>query len=525
MSKITLSNISDLTQSTTAQTTINTNSSTVQTAFDNTLSRDGTSPNQMSAALDMNNNQIINLPAPSTTNSPARLIDVTSNPTIVIPGTGTSGHVVPFLDGNNTFSGAVTFTQPITSPAVASTIIPQGRLTLASGVPVYTKDAGSGVSNTSVSYYTPYTGNGISLWNGTGFIPTTFSELSNSLLNSSVGNAGPFTGASNAIYDLFVWNNSGTPTLTRGDYWQQTATVTNTNANPAVFTHTAHGLPNGAPVRLTVSGGSLSPNFTVNTTYYVVSSTTNTYQLASVPGGAGIAAGGASSGTITATEGVGLWYLGQSSSNVSSRGTATALTRQNGMYVNNVSIPNGPAALYGLYVGSIATNVNGGMDYLLGSGFNSSFLIWNNYNRVVAGTNVIDGSAAYTYTSSTVRFANANVGNSITFLTGLREDSVTSSYFQQISTSGASGAFGKVYIGFDALVSNPGAAVDVGPGVIQSAAATSITGTTTLTMNHNPLLAGINQFSALESGDGTNANTFGASAGFAGGTLSILYRN
>src|SRR5216684_4614416 len=108
MSKITLSNIADLTQSTTAQTTINSNSSTVQTAFDNTLSRDGTSPNTMGFALDMNSNQIYNLPVPSTTSSPARLIDVVSNPTITIPGTGTSGHVVPFLDGNNTFSGANT---------------------------------------------------------------------------------------------------------------------------------------------------------------------------------------------------------------------------------------------------------------------------------------------------------------------------------------------------------------------------------------------------------------------------------
>jgi hypothetical protein len=105
MSKITLNPVADLTQTTTAATTINANSSTVQTAFDNTLSRDGTSPNQMGATLDMNSNQIINLPSPSTVNSPARLIDVVSNPTITIPATGTSGHTVPFLDGNNTTSG------------------------------------------------------------------------------------------------------------------------------------------------------------------------------------------------------------------------------------------------------------------------------------------------------------------------------------------------------------------------------------------------------------------------------------
>lgn len=76
MSKITLSNVSDLTNSTTAQVTINSNAATVQSAFDNTLSRDGTSPNTMGASLDMNSFQIVNLPSPTSLNSPARLSDV-----------------------------------------------------------------------------------------------------------------------------------------------------------------------------------------------------------------------------------------------------------------------------------------------------------------------------------------------------------------------------------------------------------------------------------------------------------------
>src|SRR5882762_155085 len=109
MSKITLTPLVNLQNETTAVSAINANSVVIQTAFDNTLSRDGTNPNTMNASLDMNSNQILNLPAPSTVNSPVRLIDVTSNPTITIPGTGTSGHVVPFLDGNNTFSGTNTF--------------------------------------------------------------------------------------------------------------------------------------------------------------------------------------------------------------------------------------------------------------------------------------------------------------------------------------------------------------------------------------------------------------------------------
>lgn len=50
----------------------------IEDALDNTLSRDGTAPNQMEAALDMNGNQILNLPAPSDPTDPVRLQDLAS---------------------------------------------------------------------------------------------------------------------------------------------------------------------------------------------------------------------------------------------------------------------------------------------------------------------------------------------------------------------------------------------------------------------------------------------------------------
>jgi len=78
VSKITLNNVADLINTTTAETVINANSAIVQAAFDNTLSLDGTSPNQMATNLDMNSKQILNLPAPATNNSPLRLQDLTS---------------------------------------------------------------------------------------------------------------------------------------------------------------------------------------------------------------------------------------------------------------------------------------------------------------------------------------------------------------------------------------------------------------------------------------------------------------
>lgn len=45
--------------------TINANNALIETAMENTLSRDGTTPNTMSADLDMNSQQVTNLPTPT----------------------------------------------------------------------------------------------------------------------------------------------------------------------------------------------------------------------------------------------------------------------------------------------------------------------------------------------------------------------------------------------------------------------------------------------------------------------------
>lgn len=97
--------VQTFTNDTTAVGTVNNNFTAISTAFTDVLSRSGVSPNQMNSTLDMNSNQIINLPPPATSSSPARLVDIANGQiTIVTATTGTSGHAVPFLDGNNTWS-------------------------------------------------------------------------------------------------------------------------------------------------------------------------------------------------------------------------------------------------------------------------------------------------------------------------------------------------------------------------------------------------------------------------------------
>jgi hypothetical protein len=70
---------------------LNANNDLIEAEFENTLSRDGSGPNQMEAVLDMNSHKIINLATPTNPNDAARFADVqanaitiTNNTTIII---------------------------------------------------------------------------------------------------------------------------------------------------------------------------------------------------------------------------------------------------------------------------------------------------------------------------------------------------------------------------------------------------------------------------------------------------------
>lgn len=116
-----------LVNDTTAVTALNSNFAAIANLFTDVLSRGGSLPNQMTSTLDMNSNQIINLPPPATANSPARLVDVTpvnaTPPTALLSsnnvwtGTNTFGSPVTIntpctMTGNNTYAGNQTFNIP-----------------------------------------------------------------------------------------------------------------------------------------------------------------------------------------------------------------------------------------------------------------------------------------------------------------------------------------------------------------------------------------------------------------------------
>lgn len=97
------------------------------------------------------------------------------------------------------------------STAAAVVVAPQGRLTLTTATPTISGDVATATS----VYYTPCIGNIIPIYNGSSFTQSTFAELTLSLVASH---------AANAIYDVFVFSNSGVVTIATGPAWS-TATA------------------------------------------------------------------------------------------------------------------------------------------------------------------------------------------------------------------------------------------------------------------------------------------------------------
>lgn len=77
MTKLTLSNISNLQNESSVVTTLTNNNVATIAAVENTVSRDGTTPNHMNADFDMNGNRIINLPDALTDQEPTTLSQLT----------------------------------------------------------------------------------------------------------------------------------------------------------------------------------------------------------------------------------------------------------------------------------------------------------------------------------------------------------------------------------------------------------------------------------------------------------------
>lgn len=113
--------------------------------------------------------------------------------------------------GSYTFSGVNVFSGDV-SLTYGPLIMPSGRLTLTTLVPVLTSD----VTAAATVYYTPYKSNLIALYDGVSWVLKAFAEMSQALTDTTKSPAA--TVASNP-YDVFVWNDAGTMRATRGPSW------------------------------------------------------------------------------------------------------------------------------------------------------------------------------------------------------------------------------------------------------------------------------------------------------------------
>jgi len=102
--KITLTNLANLSNRESAVVAINNNNDLIETALENTLSRDGTSPNVMASNLDMDSYRILNLPVPINDTDPVRLVDMEDAIAVIVDpeqGAGLAVGGTPITDGNN----------------------------------------------------------------------------------------------------------------------------------------------------------------------------------------------------------------------------------------------------------------------------------------------------------------------------------------------------------------------------------------------------------------------------------------
>jgi hypothetical protein len=208
--------------------------------------------------------------------------------------------------------------------------------------------------------------------------------------------------------------------------------------------------------------------------------------------------------------------------NATTRSAGTALVRQNGIWLNNASITNGPAASRGTYVGTIASNAGSTIDYIFGAaasgGVPAVLNVWNAYNRVTVGTTVFDNGVGYNYTTGVVRQARASAGNQISFVLGLQEDSLQVSQAIYITLAAAANAFGQAGPGFDNTTAFSCSTIWVNTGT-----AATVTGMSSTACQWSPSI-GVHVLSANESGDAVNANTFGSNGSGRFSNLNALLK-
>ncbi len=209
MSKITLSNLANLNNATTVTAVVNSNNQTLTDAVDNTLSRDGTSPNTMNSVIDMNSNRVINLGAPTGSLDAVRLLDLrNSNALAADLATAIGQAQVAAASATTSAAGAVVSASSASSSAASAS-------TSATAASSSATSAATSASSAAASLLSIQTGG---IWNNTNkrAISTTYSVINSDKGKTIEASGGGYVITFNAAagYDAdficFVQNTSST---------------------------------------------------------------------------------------------------------------------------------------------------------------------------------------------------------------------------------------------------------------------------------------------------------------------------
>lgn len=443
---------------------------------------------------------------------PSVPISVAWEPVVTAASLGAGLTAAGFSDLAKLLLAAASETAMLAAGAPISVAAPTGRLTLSTGVPVM---GATTYTAKSTVYWTPYGGlPRAPVWDAatSRFLTIVFSgELSNDL-TSDAANVGPAAAQPYSCYDFFL---TATGHLVRGPRWRKAQTFTVTSASPAVFTTSgSHGFYEGQPIYLETTGA-LYTGLAVLTVYFVhvVSSTTFNVStsLANLIAGTYVNTSGSQSGVHTAA------------TFVQERGTGagtTELETLQGIPVNKVAITNGPVARCGTYVGTGVTDANGQMNWHTGAtaanGTEARLHLWNAYNRLPVRGMVGDTTDSWTYTTATVRPANASPTMRVSFVQGLQEDFISAEYgARDLNTDSALG--GAAGVGFNTLSTFSG----------RQLAVTNQTGSGSGTLlaigRHEAQGLGLNYLHALERGPGGGTQTWYGDASVAFAQSGLTY--
>lgn len=172
------------------------------------------------------------------------------------------------------------------------------------------------------------------------------------------------------------------------------------------------------------------------------------------------------------------------------------------------------------YLGTVMTDAStaGSVSFTLGgtaSGGSAAYIgVWNYYNRVNASTMVVDSVAGYTYSTNTVRAANASNTNRVTLVSGVAEDAVNSKYSSVVQ--GSASAVGTIGLCVDSTSAYSGRVGGTGGVTSQYE---GIIG-----YNDNAPLAGQHYFQACENSPSSASVTFNVTISGVTQTLAVNWR-